>query len=157
MGILVLYHPGGCSTLVVDEETPPFHVKCFEYPEIILLIIITVPVVHCRPSSLWKSLMGNPWWLIVSITERMLLINILLKSKLHLNWHSNLLNAYLPSLLITRHSFSSHNCFRLLLSVCSTCQRCCVGQSLNQMEIWFLFKTSRKCVWMAESTKFIHQ
>ncbi len=24
---------GGCCTLVVDEEIPPFYVKCFEYPE----------------------------------------------------------------------------------------------------------------------------
>ncbi len=29
------HHPGGCCTLVVDEETecPPFYVKRFEYPE----------------------------------------------------------------------------------------------------------------------------
>ncbi len=27
------YHPGGCCTLVVVEEIPPFHVKGFEYSE----------------------------------------------------------------------------------------------------------------------------
>ncbi len=27
------HHPGGCCTLVVDEEIPPFYVKRFEYPE----------------------------------------------------------------------------------------------------------------------------
>ncbi len=27
------HHPSGCCTLVVDEEIPPFYVKCFEYPE----------------------------------------------------------------------------------------------------------------------------
>ncbi len=45
---LPLHHPGGCCTLVVDEEIPPFYVKRFEYPEkcyiivtIIIVIIIT--------------------------------------------------------------------------------------------------------------------
>ncbi len=27
------HHPGGCCTLVVVEEIPPFYVKHFEYPE----------------------------------------------------------------------------------------------------------------------------
>ncbi len=27
------HHPSGCCTLVVDEEIPPYYVKCFEYPE----------------------------------------------------------------------------------------------------------------------------
>ncbi len=27
------HHPGGCCTLVVVEDIPPFYVKCFEYPE----------------------------------------------------------------------------------------------------------------------------
>ncbi len=30
---LLSHHLGGCCTLVVDEEIPPFYVKCFEYPE----------------------------------------------------------------------------------------------------------------------------
>jgi len=31
--LFIVNDPGGCCTLVVVEETPPFQVKSFEYPE----------------------------------------------------------------------------------------------------------------------------
>ncbi len=61
------HHPGGCCTLVVVEEIPPFYVKCFEYPE---KRYINSTNYYCTPNHhrLWKLNTGlqETWAMIFS-------------------------------------------------------------------------------------------
>ncbi len=52
------HHPGGCCTLVVDEEIPPYQVKCFECLEMrygLACQWTTDLCINCR--SIWKQVM----------------------------------------------------------------------------------------------------
>ncbi len=64
---------GGCCTLVVVEEIPPFYVKCFEYPEKLYINVTNYYYYKYLPFYFplfllpWKALLiGNLVWLYCS-------------------------------------------------------------------------------------------